>query len=79
MANVISISARRRTNNIKKTTEPSTAGFSFTEEVNKDILKLRNNLNVTEEEAVKIATDFYRKYPMLIEYVRDANHLLGGR
>lgn len=56
--------------------EETRTGFSFEAEVEKDIQKLRDALGISREEAIDMAKNFYRKYPMLIEFVRTPNELL---
>jgi hypothetical protein len=51
-------------------------GYSFTAEVDKDIKNLCKAINVSPEDAVQIAKDFYKKYPMLMEWVRSPEILL---
>jgi len=80
MAEVLNLADRRK--DITRTKKPSvgdSGGFSFSDEVEKDITKLCDQLGVERDEAVHIATDFYRKYPMLMEHVRSPEHLLRGK
>ncbi|MMZ65371.1 hypothetical protein D3C76_1154840 [compost metagenome] len=73
--NVVSLTARRTPKKIAD----STTGFSFSAEVEKDLDKLMSKLGLSRDEAMKVATDFYKSYPMLMELVRTPNHLLGGK
>jgi hypothetical protein len=61
------------------TPQPTTGGYSFQAEVQSDIVKLCESLGIDEEQAIHIATDFYRKYPALMEWVRSPDHLLRGK
>lgn len=47
--------------------------------VDYDTAKLCAATGVTTEEAIQIASDFYRKYPMLIEHVRSAEYMLRNK
>ena len=80
MADVIKFTPKIRKRK-ESTTRPSvgTPGFSFTEEVNKDIEKLCANLNLSSDKAIELATNFYRTYPMLMEYVMSPENLLRGK
>lgn len=61
----------------KKTKQDYTGeGFSFENQVEKDISKLCDATGISREEAINMAKNFYRKYPMLIEFVRTPNELL---
>ena len=72
MAKVIQF--RKKTSKVME--RPDVAFSSFTQEVNNNIDKLCGNLDVSKEEAIEIATKFYRAYPMLMEFVRSPDHLL---
>lgn len=74
--NVVSIASRGRH---KKQATKLESGFSFTDEVEKDLGRLMDKLSCDRDEAMKVATNFYRSYPMLMELVRTPNHLLGGK
>jgi len=82
MAEVFNITDRKKTT--KKSTKPSAApavggGYSYMTEVENDITKLCDTLGLDRDEAVDMATDFYRKYPMLMEFVRSPENLLRGK
>lgn len=66
----------KRTPTKKPSQGKSTGGFSFTQEVSNDVKKLSGNVGITEDEAIKMASDFYRAYPMLMEFVRSPEHML---
>lgn len=70
---LIDISTSRKTREDKK---PSNEGFSFHNEVEKDIRRLQDALGISREDAINMAKDFYRRYPMLIEFIREPNELL---
>ena len=55
---------------------PSKKELSPDDELEANIFKLSSRLSVSREEAIEVAKDFYRKYPMLIEYVRSPENLL---
>jgi hypothetical protein len=59
----------------KQLSPTSPTGYSFSAEVEKDVSNLSEALNVTKDEAVKIATDFYKRYPMLLEFVRSPENM----
>jgi hypothetical protein len=54
-------------------------GTTFMDMVEQDAYNLAEATGKTKEEAVKIASDFYRKYPMLIEYVRSPEYMLRNK
>ena len=56
-------------------TQPQT----FMNEVEKDTNNLAMATGKSHEEAMKIASDFYRRYPMLVEYVRSPDYLFRNR
>lgn len=62
----------RREVSIKKPSEVLT----FSEEVDKDLNNLCEALDITKEQALGVATDFYRTYPMLMEFARSSENLL---
>lgn len=78
MAKVVPFTAKR-TNRKPMTDAKALATFNIEAEVNKDTQKLMAKLGLTEEEAVKLATDFYRSYPMLMESIINKPQVLGGR
>lgn len=47
--------------------------------VDYDTAKLCAAAGITTEEAIQMASDFYRKYPMLIEHVRSAEYMLRNK
>ena len=59
----------------KKEVKPKDEITTFSEAVEVDIDRLCSALGITREEAITTASDFYKKYPMLVEYVRDAKTL----
>jgi hypothetical protein len=65
--------AKRLTNKPQKSSQE---GYSFTDEVNKDTKKLADSLDITMDEAILVAADFYKRYPMLIEWVRSPGYML---
>jgi hypothetical protein len=44
--------------------------------VSRDSENLAGVTGITVEAAVKMASDFYNRYPMLIEYVRSTDYML---
>lgn len=66
---------RQKTKKVK-TQKVKSDSFNFSEEVEKDINNLMSALNLTREESFAVAKDFYRKYPMLMEFIREPNNLL---
>lgn len=53
---------------------------TFSEELARNISNLKHTLDLsTDEEAMKVASDFYRKYPMLVEHVRSPEYMLRNR
>jgi len=57
--------------------------FDLEEELEKDIERLRKSwskgdVQLTREETLRAAADFYYRYPVLIEYVRDNYRTLRG-
>lgn len=44
--------------------------MNLEDELDKDIKLLAENLTITDEEAIQMATRFYKKYPVLMEYVK---------
>jgi hypothetical protein len=56
-------------------TAPSNVPMGFMEEVHKDTEKLSEATGITSEQAVQMASDFYRKYPMLVEHVRSIEYM----
>lgn len=79
MAKVVKFTAKSTKKGKGQNSSHIPTPFSFEEEVDKDINKLCATLGINKEEAIKMATNFYRTYPMLMEYVSSANHLLRGR
>lgn len=58
-------------------------GFDLDDELEKDIERIRRNwkkgdVELSRDEAIQIAADFYRQYPALIEYVRNSDLVLRG-
>lgn len=77
MKNVVKFAPR--SNKKAPVKQVATGGFSFEAEVDKDIDNMCKALSIPESErerALEIAKDFYRKYPMLMEFVRQPNELL---
>lgn len=68
--------ARSTTPTPRRHTAPEDRFFSFSKEVEGDTKKLADSLSISPEEAVKVAADFYRKYPMLMEHVRSPEYML---
>lgn len=68
MSNLVSFPTRKVKKNIKTKINPYS--FNIEEEVNKDIAKLAEKLGIDKEEAYRVAIDFYRAYPVLMEWVR---------
>lgn len=59
---------------LQTTKEPTTfSGF-----VERDLMKLADKLGITREEALRTAKNFYKQYPMLIEFVRSPEQLFRG-
>lgn len=59
----------------KNVQQPITQEYSFTAEVEKDIEKLMKAIDGDRDKAIQMASDFYRRYPMLIEYVRSPEYM----
>lgn len=51
---------------------------TFTSALDADIEKLSNATGISKEDAIKMASDFYRRYPMLIEHVRSPEFMFRG-
>lgn len=51
----------------------------FMAEVEKDTTNLSTAIGKSREDAIQMASDFYKKYPMLIEYVRSPEYMLRGK
>jgi len=47
-------------------------------ELERNIDKLANKMGIEREQAIKMAGDFYRTYPMLIEHVRSPEYLMNN-
>lgn len=52
---------------------------TFQSEVDKDAEKLAEKLDISVEEAIKIAEEFYWSYPMLVEWVRSVEYRFRNR
>jgi len=63
----------------KDATNQTIQGTTFMDMVEQDTRNLAEATGKTLEEAVKMASDFYRKYPMLIEYVRSPEYMLRNK
>ena len=63
----------------KDSSAPVEIAGSFMGMVEKDTNDLALAIGKTSEEAIEMASDFYRKYPMLVEYVRSPEFLLRGK
>lgn len=72
IVNLNSVRDNRKPRPLSNTLE----GFSFSNEVDKEINNLMKATGLDRPEAVSLAKDFYRTYPMLIEFVRSPNELL---
>ena len=70
MCEVVDITKRTSRKQLAK--ELSTP-FNLGIELQKDIDLLSETLDITEEEALKVAENFYRRYPVLMEYVRSGD------
>lgn len=70
---------RKKTAGAASAKETVLSNTDFHKEVDVDINNLCDNLGLERDEAIKMAGDFYRKYPMLMEYVRSQDYLIGGK
>lgn len=53
---------------------------TFSEELERNTCNLRKALSLdSNEDAIEVAADFYRKYPMLIEHVRSPEYMFRGK
>lgn len=68
MGNVVMFTPKRKVSKY----EP----FNIEEEVEKDTALLAEALGVDSEKATKIATDFCKKYPVLVEYIMNPQYQL---
>ena len=75
--NVISMTGRQRkaSKTANHTIQGTQAPMGFMAQVDKDTMNLSNATGITPDEAVKMASDFYRKYPMLVEHVRSVEYM----
>lgn len=76
MGEVVQFDFKKREPNRPAFTEHTPASTTFTEVLNRDIKNLSNTCGITEEEAIQMASDFYKRYPMLIEHVRSPEFML---
>ena len=61
--------SKRKKEKAKKKYEPMTM-TTIENWIEEDIQKLMKNTGLTHSEVIKMASDFYRTYPALIEHVR---------
>lgn len=60
----------------KKITKSAT---TFTDMLDRDICNLSDVAGISKEQAIQMASDFYRKYPMLIEHVRSPEYMMRNK
>ncbi|GFZ87070.1 hypothetical protein GCM10008018_36550 [Paenibacillus marchantiophytorum] len=83
MSNIIQITNKQNGNKKKAQQLFTQYGFDFDTELETDIEQLRkswskSDVEISREEAIQVAADFYRRYPVLMEYVRNSDLVLKG-
>ena len=84
MGKIVSFNGKQRKlgklkNKRKDMINQTIQGTTFMDMVEQDTRNLAEATGKTVEEAVRMASDFYRKYPMLIEYVRSPEYMLRNK
>lgn len=79
MSNIVSFESARKHKDVAKVQTKVAPAINFQQEIENDINKLAEKLDMTPSEAIKVAEDFYWAYPMLVEYVRSAEYRLRNK